>query len=133
MTEEDKSVVLSKRFLHEALTRKGWFLPKKSGGFVTLRYLDAVFKGTYWVPRYADVILAPCPRPPEIKILYGEVENLLQQKSKTLGDTTKGMPDKIFLLTCLSTLSPQHQFFSADYLPPTKHRRPPVSKDLSDY
>ena len=133
MAEEDNSLVLSKHFLHEALTRKGWFLPKKSSGFATLHYLDQVFKGTYWVPRYNEVMLSPCPRPPDVSVLHSEIEHLLNLQGKTLGDTSKSMPDKNFLLTCLSTLAPRHKFFNSSYMPPVKHRSPQITKQIPSY
>ena len=66
MSDHEKTMVLSKRYLHEALTRKGWYLPKQSSGFVNLEYLDNVYKGHYWTPRFSEVRLSPCLKAPDV-------------------------------------------------------------------
>ena len=77
--------------------------------------------------------VSPCPRTPDVKVLLEEVQSELTRLGRELGDLSKGLPDKHFLLTCLSTLCPNHRFFRSDYMPPIKHRKPQVKRDLPDY
>ena len=44
-------------------------------------------------------------------------------KGKKLGDTSKHMPDMRFLLVSLSTLKPNHHFFSKSYKPPPQRKK----------
>ena len=74
MKIQEPTKCISKHYLHEALTRKGWFLPSVKGSFVNVKYLDSVFRGKVWTPKYCELRMAPCPTPPDTRVLLTEVQ-----------------------------------------------------------
>ena len=83
--------------------------------------MDGVINGLRYAPKYDDVVVRPCPRPPPKAALIFEIENLLkEQKKPSLGDCSKRKPDLFFLKVCLSTLKKDHKFFAKNYMPPPR-------------
>ena len=62
--------------------------------------------------------MRPCPRPPSKKLLLEYVNIEVTRLGKTIGDTSKRCPNKLWLLYVLSTLKPSNLIFRKDYLPP---------------
>ena len=45
------------------IERYGYFLPKNAG-FCSVEYMHGVLEGNRYAPKYDDIKLRPCPRPP---------------------------------------------------------------------
>ena len=52
----------NKADLREKMERAGYYLPNES--FADISYMSGVLDGSRWAPKYTDVKLRPCPRPP---------------------------------------------------------------------
>jgi len=63
----------SKAELYEATVRNGWYLPSLKSSIVNENYLTNVIKGAYYCPKYSDVRLAACTRPPSKEYLVEQV------------------------------------------------------------
>ena len=65
---------------YEAMQRIGFYLPAITSTIVTKSFLDKVYEKKEWCPKYHEVKLRPCTRPPiksyfidEIKIILDEM------------------------------------------------------------
>lgn len=117
---------------HEALVRSGFFLPKIKCSLVNQDYLEGVAKGEIWCPRFEEVRLRPCPRPPTKKHLAQRLILVLEAKRKAFNLDLEKLPDKLWLLAVLATLSPDDPVFLKNYLPPsiTKKKVPEKSIEI---
>lgn len=62
--QEIAKYIQSKSDLYEAAVRNGYFLPQKNSQVVTEEFLTDVLRGSCWCPKYSEIRLLPCPRPP---------------------------------------------------------------------
>ena len=69
------------------IERYGYFLPKILS-FCSVEYMHGVLDGKRYAPKYEDVKLRPCPRPPVKEEVLKEVIKALPE-GKSLGDTSK--------------------------------------------
>ena len=115
---QSQDVVKTKKDFHEALDRNGFHIvPYKSGG-CTIDYLKKVRAGKYWCPLYADVKLRSCYTPPKKEIIFKEVTKALKECNLApFGFTDANKVPAEWLIRCLSTLSPNHDFFQKWYYP----------------
>ena len=116
--------------MYQMCMRDGFMLPKKGCAFVSVPYLNGVARGVYWTPTHANNQRRNCVTPPPKKEVLAEVVSLLTAQRKTLGDTSRGLPDLGFLLDCLATLKPDHLYFQRDYVAPPVRRPNRVVKEL---
>ena len=88
--------IRDKKTMYEAMQRHGhgYFLPDMSSSMCTEEYLQDVAIGKLWCPRYDDIRLRPCPRPPSKKMLIPILVELLAKYKKQLDITAKHQPDK---------------------------------------
>ena len=115
-------VIKNKRDLHEALDRLGFKLMSIKCAGCTVDYLKKVRTGEYWCPKYIDVKLRSCYLPPKKEKVFKEIilhTNHLQFNFG-LSDATKSSLD--WFLLCLSTLNPEHRYFSPSYHPDEENR-----------
>ena len=63
--EEVKGIIGSKADLYDAAIRNGWYLPKFKSSIITEQYITDVITGKVFCPRFEEIRLAPCPKPPE--------------------------------------------------------------------
>ena len=61
--------VMSLDDLYEMAQRNGYFLPKRSSSAINELMLFNVLQGNYWCPKYKDVRMLPCVKPPLNEIL----------------------------------------------------------------
>lgn len=73
--------IKDKAQLHEALERHGFFLPSLKSSIATERYLEEVAQGITWCPKYSEIHLKPCPRPPSKDILIEKLILIINEKS----------------------------------------------------
>jgi len=82
--------------------------------------LLGVRKGTFWVPRYKEVRLEPCPNPPKKSLLFKAITDHIAQlpaPRPKLGLKDHTVVDKDWLIKVLSTLNQNHRYFAKDYRP----------------
>ena len=61
---EFSKFVMDKNDLYELVLRNGYYLPKLSCGMCTEEYILNVLHAKYWCPKYEDIRVKPCSRPP---------------------------------------------------------------------
>ena len=86
LTKESIEHFQSKSELYEAAIRNGWYLPKRKSSIVSEEYITEVICGKYYCPKFADVGLLPCPKPPskrDLVLLVNRVVHL--QKTLSTG------------------------------------------------
>ena len=59
-----KQLINDKKTYHEAVQRNGFVMPNIRARICTIEYFEGVRKGLIYAPRFTDLILRPCPRPP---------------------------------------------------------------------
>ena len=104
------------------MQRYGFFLPKTKA-FRTVEYLQGVLDGSIYCPKFDELKLRPCPKPPTKILILEEIDKIFGTSGKTIGSTDKALPETQFLLAVLSTLNASHRFFSRSYQPPPPKRR----------
>jgi len=72
-----KRIIGGKADLYEAAVRNGWYLPKYKASIITENYLTAVITGKIYCPKYSDIKLIPCFRPPDKEILLKDFNRLM--------------------------------------------------------
>jgi len=88
-----------------------------------------VLHNEYFSLKYDNIKKRPCPRPPTVKMLIEAVsDELIEQNWRPLGITGNHLPDKEYLLTILSSIRPDHEFFAKDYKPPPRITKKKVNK-----
>ena len=115
------TLIANKKHFRELVLRYGYYLPNSS--FCSVAYMHGVLGGSMYYPKYKEVRLLPCPRPPPKPELLAAVQTALARNGKTIGDTSRLCPDAKWLLAVLSTLNPHHLFFRRNYQPPPRVRK----------
>ena len=103
-------------------------LPNKKSSFCNVAYLSQLYAGNAYAPKLRDITEKFCARPPLKAYLVSEINRKLAPSGRTIGNTLKHVPDRPFLLVCLSTLKPDHEIFHRAYIPPP--RRPRAERPL---
>jgi hypothetical protein len=67
--EEFTRVISGKGELYESALRNGYKLPSYKSGIINEAYITGVINGEIFCPKYADIKLLPCPRPPDKETL----------------------------------------------------------------
>ena len=62
--------------LYDMTVRNGFFLPKKSSSAVNEVMLYNVLQGNYWCPKYKDLKLQPCVKPPVNEVMTKKIQTL---------------------------------------------------------
>ena len=109
--------IKSKADLYEAALRNGFFLPKFKSSVVTEDYIYGVLTGTVLCPKYKDIKLLPCPKPPDKETLISYAQDATADQSKSLGIDGMHTPDKSWLLAIISTYDPSCEIFRKSYVP----------------
>ena len=118
--EEVKSIIGSKADLYEAAVRNGWYMPKYKSSIITEDYITNVITGKLFCPRYEEIRLSPCPKPPDKQVLLKDFTKLVLSERKISGIDEAHTPDKNWLLTVLGTYNPVVPYFQKSYVPPPK-------------
>ena len=67
--EELKGMIGSKADLYDAAVRNRWYLPKFKSSIITEDYITNVITDKVFCPKYEDIRLILCPRPPDKSLL----------------------------------------------------------------
>ncbi len=105
--EELKGIIGSKADLYDAAIRNGWYLPKYKSSIVTEDYITNVITGKVFCPKYENIRLIPCPRPPDKSLLLKDFAKLVQSEKKASGVDEAHAPDKNWLVQVLGTYNPR--------------------------
>ena len=136
---------ITKQDKYEINQRNGFYMWGYNSSINTVQNIQLVKDGKIWVPMYDEVRLKPCPKPPLKNFMLKAVEQALQEKEEwrvqTVSDLEQGLiesnedlqrairrpfelsmtgnhqPDIEWLLVVLSTLKPNHRYFSKSYYP----------------
>lgn len=71
--DEFSKHVQNRRDLYEAVLRNEWYLPSFKSSMCTESYLRNVLTGKIFCPKFSDIVMRPCPRPPSKEILLKKV------------------------------------------------------------
>ena len=69
-------VQLNRDTLYEIMVRNSWYLPRIKCSAVTVDYMLAVREGQIFCPKFEDIRLKPCPKPPSKDELMGYIRRL---------------------------------------------------------
>ena len=94
--DEFSRVVANRRDLYEACVRNGYYLPKIKSTMVTEEYMRNVISGKAFCPKFEDIKMLPCPRPPNIDVLIPKLLEICVTHGFTMncGIDDKHQPDK---------------------------------------
>lgn len=113
--------------LYNLALRNEFYLPAESSSAVNEVMLFQVLQGVYWCPKFKDIRMKPCPKPPTKEVLVHKLIEICQLESYNVAwIDEKHLPDKKWLLDVLATLSPSDNIFKKDYV------APPIRKRLQD-
>jgi hypothetical protein len=118
--EDVKRIIGNKADLYEAAVRNGWYMPKFKSTIITEDYITRVITGRVYSPKYSDIKLMPCPKPPEKEVLLADFTKLMTSHKKSAGIDDNHVPDKGWLLAILGTYNPKLPYFDKGYVPPAK-------------
>ena len=106
------------------MLRNGFYLPKIKSSMVTEEYMRNVLTGKAFCPKYDQIKLHPCPRPPGKDVLLRKYQELCDANDwGNTGVDEKHQPDKRWLLDFISTFNPRDEIFAKSYLPPVKETK----------
>ena len=136
---------LTKEERFEANVRNGFYMWHFNSSINTVKNIQEAKEGKLYVPRYEEVRLRPCPKPPLKSFVIKAVQEELEKKEQwrlelleqvdngTLETTEEEMqflqrvyqlniththqPNIEWLLDVLSTLNPDHRYFHRSYYP----------------
>ena len=116
-SEQVHELTGSKKLLYSAMQRNGFYLPTYKSQLVTIEWLLRVKNRKIWCPMYVDVRLRPCPsQPGKVELLEAMANECINRNLPMPVEKTTVLPDKAWCMVCLSTLNPDHAFFSKGYL-----------------
>jgi hypothetical protein len=99
---------------------------------ITEEYMRNVFLGKAYCPKYAEIKMLPCPRPPTVEVLLKKFHRICRDQNLVLcGVDEAHMPDKRWLLDFIATLAPNDEIFKKNYLPPVKETKLSELKTIS--
>ena len=84
-TSEARKLVACPDDYHEALIRNGYYMPRLSSSLCTNTYMVKVRDGEIWCPRYREVRLLPCPRPPSKEVLMMKLAAVMDATNRISG------------------------------------------------
>jgi hypothetical protein len=126
--QEAQDKVPDKLAFYHSMLRNHWYLPSYNSSIITKNYMEAVRNGLLWCPRYDDVKIRPCPIKPPKHEFAKEIFKLNAKSiwKDKLGFNVKDY-DKVdlpWLEVVLSTVCPDHEFFTKSYMPPVLSSKP---------
>ena len=74
--DEFSRLIQNRRDLYEAVVRNGYYLPKLKTTMITEDYMRNVISGKAFCPKYAEIKMLPCPRPPCKQVLLEKFQRI---------------------------------------------------------
>jgi hypothetical protein len=107
--------------------RNGYYLPLESSSAVNEVMLYNVLQNIYWCPKYQDIRMKACPKPPMKEVLIQKLSEVCTMENYNIAwIDEKHTPDKKWLIDVLGTLKPDDEIFKKNYV------APPIRKKLKD-
>ena len=123
-TAKFSEFVMSMDDLYDMALRNGYYLPKRNSAALNEIMLYNVLQGHYWCPKFSDMRLQSCVKPPLKEVLFEKVVHACDKKKLNVAwIDEKHMPDKNWMVSVLATLKPDDEIFSKDYVAPPIRRR----------
>ena len=99
-------------------------MPKFKTTMITEDYMRNVISGKAFCPKFEEIKMLPCPRPPNKDVLIAKFYKICDSRNFTLtGVDEKHIPDKRWLLDFVSTFKPDDEIFKKNYLPPVRETK----------
>jgi hypothetical protein len=122
--DEFSRLIQNRRDLYEAVIRNGYYLPRFKTTVITEDYMRNVITGKAFCPKYDEIKMLPCPRPPTKQILLDKFHAICQEQNLVhVGVDEKHVPDKRWLLDFVSTFKADDEIFKKNYIPPAKETK----------
>ena len=110
--------------LYNMALRNGFYLPKRKSAAINESMLFNILQGHYWCPKFQEIRLQSCLKPPMKEVLFSKILDICQKKNLNIAwIDDKHMPNKEWIVTVLATLSPDDEIFKKDYVAPPVRRR----------
>ena len=107
----------NKTEFYNAMLLNNFYLGSKNSSCMTYEYMEKVRIGDFYVPKFTELKVRPCPYPPLKQVIFQEIVNILKALGKKLGIKSFTAINLDWMIMVLSTLKPEHRFFAKDYLP----------------
>ncbi len=142
--------VRQKKHFHQALLRKGFFVPSYSAPICTQDFLEEVRHKITWVPMQHEIQARIVVDPPNNKLLKEMVVAAIQKKCSEAGPNAdpsqvesllrlanlleRRQADAKFYIGVIACLDVTHDIFGVDYMPPIQEKlsQPSASVDNAD-
>jgi len=123
--DEFSKVMANVRDLYEACVRNNYYLPKIKSTMVTEEYMKNVINGKAFCPKFDDIKMLPCPRPPNKEVLIDKFLEICVSHNFTMncGIDDKHKPDKTWLINFIASFKPDDEIFKKNYVPPAKENK----------
>ena len=91
---------------------------------ITKEYMRNVITCKIFCPKYSDIKMLPCPRPPNKEVLLKKfLEIGVTHNFQHTGVDDKHQPDKHWLMEFVSTFKPDDEIYKKYYLPRAKETK----------
>ncbi len=111
--------VMDMHDLYDLAVRNGFYVPSETSTAINEIMLLNVLQGQYWCPKFDEVRMRPCPKPPQKQVLIDKLMDIADDKDLNITwIDEKHLPDKKWLVDVLATLDPEDEIFKKNYQPP---------------
>jgi len=111
---------------HRALLKNNFYMPSFNSSICSKEFMLKVKDGLFWVPKFEQVMLRPCPMSPKKELIVKAIlERFEEINWLSTGWTMDAacQANKDWLLAVLSTLHPSHRYFAKEYMPTPEELR----------
>ena len=133
-------LVANKKDYYMALERNGFKMPALKGAFLTSEVLVKIRTGSMYCIRYTDLVVRPCPCPPDTQTIRQELISLCLgnlhacdpklkiQIEELVRQCQRACPDKEWMLLLIARFTDgKHRYFAKDYMPEPKSKKTAAS------
>ena len=97
--DEFSRLIQNRKDLYEAVVRNGFYLPRLKSTMITEEFMKNVITGKAFCPRFDEIRMLPCPRPPTKDVLMKKFHRICSTQNLVIpGVDEKHQPDKRWLL-----------------------------------
>ena len=112
-------IVIDIHDLYNLGLRNGFYLPLESSSKVNEVMLYNVLQNLYYCPKYQDIRMKTCPKPPMKEVLIQKLSEVCTMENYNIAwIDEKHAPDKKWLIDVLGTLKPDDEIFKKNYVAP---------------
>ncbi len=130
--EKAKGLIQNKKELYDAMVRNQNFMADYKSPCMSIGYLLDCKEQNVYVLKTKDVRLRNCLTPPPKYMVFDAIRSKLRAEAHAverstvqyLGFDEDQLPDSRWLLAVLSTLDPDHEFFSKNFVYEAEKKQP---------